>query len=215
MPAPIDPNAANSDTLAAPNGVTNDVAEPPKTPSDLPPAALDLAAKLFDLAREGDTDTLKQYLEAGPSRPSPSTATLKPDLPVPQTLTRAPGVPINLTNHAGDTLLMLAAYHDRASTVSLLLAKGADANAANARGQTPLAGAVFKGHGRVVELLVRGGADVSAGRPCALDAARLFRRDDLLALLSGGVGAPPSEGEPEGADLGLRSEALRREAAGA
>jgi len=74
MPAPIDPSAANSDTLAAPNGVTNGAAEPPKTPSDLPPAALDLAAKLFDLAREGATDTLKQYLDAGPSR-SPISAT--------------------------------------------------------------------------------------------------------------------------------------------
>jgi len=107
---------------------------------------------------------------------------------------------------------MLAAYHDQPATVALLLARGADANAPNARGQTPLAGAVFKGHGAVAALLVAAGADVAAGRPSALDAARLFRRDDLLALLRTGAGA---QGEPEDGDLGLSGEALRGETAAA
>lgn len=75
MPVPIDTEAANSTTpssLNPPAGATGDITngttEPPKTPSDLPPAALDLAAKLFDLARNGETDTLKAYMDAGPFR---------------------------------------------------------------------------------------------------------------------------------------------------
>ena len=98
---------------------------------------------------------------------------------------------------------MLAAYHNQAATVSLLLAKRADPNVLNARGQAPVAGAVFKGHAEVVELLVRAGADVAAGHPNALDTARMFRRDDLLAILRTGTGA--EQPESESADLGVRS----------
>jgi ankyrin repeat protein len=59
----------------------------PSSTSELPPAALDLATKLFDLARCGTTDVLSQYLQAG--------------------------IPPNLTNSSGDTLLMLASVSDR------------------------------------------------------------------------------------------------------
>ena len=81
---------------------------------------LALAHKLFDAARQGDSGLLAGYLAAG--------------------------VPATLTNEAGDTLLMLAAYHGHADTVRLILQHGGDANSANDRGQTPLAGAVFKGY---------------------------------------------------------------------
>ena len=144
----------SSSTGRTSNGAVSDL---PSSPSDLPPAALDLAAKLFDLARSGSTDDLKAYMDAG--------------------------VPPNLTNHAGDTLLMLASYHDHPSTVSMLLSKQADPNVLNGRGQAPVAGAVFKGHKEVVEILARAGADVSAGQPNALDTARMFRRQDLLEIL--------------------------------
>ncbi|KAK8167605.1 ankyrin repeat-containing domain protein, partial [Phyllosticta citribraziliensis] len=128
-----------------------------RSTSDLPPAALDLAAKLFDLARAGDAATLSAYLSAG--------------------------VPANLTNHAGDTLVMLAAYHGRDAAVRALLQCGADANTINGRGQSPLAGAVFKGHVDVVRALVEAGADAEVGVPNAKDTAVMFRREDMFAVL--------------------------------
>ena len=79
----------------------------------------ELAGRIFDMARNGDAATLAAYLDAG--------------------------VPIDLTNSAGDTLVMLAAYHGHPATVQVLTTRGADVNRVNDRGQTPLAGAVFKG----------------------------------------------------------------------
>ena len=119
--------------------------------------ALDLAHALLDAAREGDSAMLGGYLAAG--------------------------APATLTNAAGDSLLMLAAYHGHADTVRLILAHGGDANTANDRGQTPLAGAVFKGYPDVVQVLVDAGADPDAGSPSARAAAQMFARDDILALL--------------------------------
>ncbi|MEU3451584.1 ankyrin repeat domain-containing protein [Streptomyces thermolilacinus] len=120
------------------------------------PEVLDLASKIFDLARHGDTEALAAYVDAG--------------------------APANLTNDKGDSLVMLAAYHGHASTVEALLARGADANAANDRGQTPLAGAVFKGEDAVIRALLAGGADPEAGTPSAVDTARMFGKTDLLEL---------------------------------
>lgn len=124
--------------------------------TSLPPAALDLAAKLFDLARAGTTPDLHQYLTAG--------------------------IPPNLTNATGDTLLMLASYHGHTDTVQMLVDAGADVNVLNARGQSPLAGAVFKGWDEVVRVLWRAGADVAAGQPTAVDCASMFKRASMLKL---------------------------------
>jgi ankyrin repeat protein len=126
-------------------------------PSELPTEALDLAAKLFDYARQGDTTSLSQYLTAG--------------------------IPSNLTNHEGNTLLMLAAYNGQSETVKLLLEKKADANVLNGRGQSPIAGAVFKGYDEIVKLLVDAGADVRLGQPSAVDAAKMFRRAEALKIM--------------------------------
>ncbi|MEV7445023.1 ankyrin repeat domain-containing protein [Streptomyces sp. NPDC091204] len=117
---------------------------------------IELATKIFDLARQGETETLTAYLDAG--------------------------VPANLTNDRGDTLVMLAAYHGHADAVSALLARGAEADRANDRGQTPLAGAVFKGEEAVIRALLAGGADPTAGTPSAVDTARMFAKADLLEL---------------------------------
>ncbi|GAB2878878.1 ankyrin repeat domain-containing protein [Streptomyces mayteni] len=120
------------------------------------PEVLQLAAKVFDLARQGDTDTVAAYVDAG--------------------------VPPNLSNEKGDTLLMLAAYHGHADTVRALLERGADARRVNDQGQTPIAGAVFKGASDVVRVLLDAGADPAAGQPSAIDTARMFGRTELLAL---------------------------------
>jgi ankyrin repeat protein len=120
------------------------------------PEVLQLAAKVFNLARQGGTDTLAAYVDAG--------------------------VPANLSNDKGDTLIMLAAYHGHPYTVAALLERGADPDQPNDRGQTPLAGAVFKGEQAVIQALLDGGADPTAGTPSAVETARMFGMDDLVAL---------------------------------
>ena len=94
------------------------------------------------------------------------------------------GIPPNLTNHAGDTLLMLASYYNHPELVALLLSKGADPNLANDRGQSPLAGAVFKGYDAVVKVLVeQGKADTRSGQPSAVDCAAMFKRWDCAQIM--------------------------------
>jgi hypothetical protein len=114
----------------------------------------ELAGRLFTMAREGETETLAAYVDAG--------------------------VPVNLANDHGDTLLMLAAYHGHAATVSALIERGADPNRLNDRGQAPVAGAVFKGEDAVVRALAAGGADPHAGHPTAVDTARMFGQEEML-----------------------------------
>ena len=75
------------------------------------------------------------------------------------------GVPVDLTDASGNTLVMLAAYHGRATTVMARLERGADPDRFNDRGQSPLAGAVFTGEDEVVHALVAAGADPDAGAP--------------------------------------------------
>lgn len=120
------------------------------------PQVIELATKVFDLARGGEADALAAYVDAG--------------------------VPANLTNDRGDTLLMLAAYHGHTPAVTALVERGADPDRANDRGQTPLAGAVFKGEDAVIKALLAAGADPTAGTPSALDTARMFGKADLLEL---------------------------------
>jgi ankyrin repeat protein len=117
---------------------------------------VELATRLFGLARSGDTAALIEYVKAG--------------------------VPPNLANDSGDTLLMLAAYHGHADTVRALLTAGADPDRANDRGQTPLAGAVFKAEPDVVRALLDGGADPTVGQPSAVETARMFGQTEILAL---------------------------------
>ncbi|MER6122586.1 ankyrin repeat domain-containing protein [Streptomyces sp. NPDC001795] len=120
------------------------------------PEVVELATKIFDLARRGETEMLVAYVDAG--------------------------VPANLTNDRGDSLVMLAAYHGHADAVRALLERGAEADRVNDRGQTPLAGAVFKGEVEVIRALLDAGADPAAGTPSAVDTARMFGKTDLLEL---------------------------------
>ncbi|MFL5864899.1 MAG: ankyrin repeat domain-containing protein [Solirubrobacteraceae bacterium] len=101
------------------------------------------------------------------------------------------GVPANLTNAAGDTLLILAAYHDHPGTVGMLLDHGADPDRVNDRGQTALGAAVFRRSARSVSLLLDHGADPDAGERSATDVARFFGVDDMAALLARGEQLDP------------------------
>ena len=93
------------------------------------------------------------------------------------------GLPVNLTNAAGDTLLILAAYHTHADLVRGLLDRGADHGRVNDRGQTALAAAVFRQHAAIVEMLFEAGADPDAGPKSANAIAGFFDLPDMVTLL--------------------------------
>ena len=126
------------------------------------PGVIALAAKVFDLAREGDAEQLSAYVDAG--------------------------VPANLTNDKGDTLLILSAYRGHTGTVAALIERGADHSRANDRGQTALAAAVFKQSAETVRVLLAAGADPDAGQPSARATAQFFELPEMTALLE----APPA-----------------------
>jgi ankyrin repeat protein len=114
----------------------------------------ELATRLFQLARSGETERLCAYVDAG--------------------------VPVDLTTDKGDTLLMLAAYHGHGEMVRALVSRGADPGRANDRGQTPLAGAVFKKEPEVVRALLDAGADPAEGTPSAIATAQMFGHAEFL-----------------------------------
>jgi uncharacterized protein len=125
------------------------------------PGVIELAGRVFDLARSGSTEELAAYVDAG--------------------------VPVNLTNDKGDTLLILAAYHSHPETVGALLERGADHSRANDRGQTALAAAVFRQSADTVARLLAAGADPDAGGPSARATAAFFELPEMTRVLD----APP------------------------
>ena len=110
--------------------------------------AIAFAHRLFDAARAGETAFVTAAVDQG--------------------------APVDLTDAAGNTMLMLAAYHGNAELVAALVERGADVDRANDRGQTPVAGAVFKRADDVTRVLIAAGADLDAGTPSARAAARMF-----------------------------------------
>jgi len=122
------------------------------------PGVIELAGRVFDLARAGATEELAAYVDAG--------------------------VPVNLTNDKGDTLLLLAAYHGHPGTVGALLDRGADHARVNDRGQTALAAAVFRQSADSVTRLLAAGADPDAGGPSARATAVFFELPEMSELLA-------------------------------
>ena len=119
--------------------------------------ALELAHRMFDVARDGGAAELAAYVDAG--------------------------VPVDLTDAKGDTLLILAAYHGHPDTVAALLARGADPARTNDRRQTALAAATVVRSAASVTALLDAGADPAAGTPSALATAEHFELPDMLELL--------------------------------
>jgi ankyrin repeat protein len=126
-------------------------------PDELTPEELAFVQSAFDHARGGDLLSLVEVLDAG--------------------------VPVNLTNGAGDTLLLLAAYHVHGEVVRELLDRGADHGRVNDNGQTALAAAVFRRDPGIVTALVDAGADPERGPRSAVAIATYFDLPDMLALL--------------------------------
>jgi ankyrin repeat protein len=135
--------------------------------SELTDDELAFLQRALDLAREGATEQLAEYVDAG--------------------------LPVNLSSGAGDSLLILAAYHDHPDTVEALLARGADTARINDRGQTALAAAAFRRSERSVRALLAAGADPTLGPKSALEIATFFQLDDMLPLLRSAAGEPQVE----------------------
>ena len=129
------------------------------TVEPIDPDVVELAGRVFDLARGGWTDDLVAYVDAG--------------------------VPVDLTNDKGDTLLILASYHGHPDTVAALLDRGADHARVNDRGQTALAAAVFRQSSENVTRLLVAGADPDAGGPSARATATFFQLPAMRELLAG------------------------------
>ncbi len=125
-------------------------------PEDLTAEELAFLQSAFELARNGD-EALLEHVDAG--------------------------LPVDLTNSAGDTLLVLAAYHVHEALVRGLLERGADHARVNDRGQTALAAAVFRRAEGIVGALLDAGADPELGPRSAVAIATFFELPDMLALL--------------------------------
>ncbi|MEV4708032.1 ankyrin repeat domain-containing protein [Actinoplanes sp. NPDC049316] len=117
------------------------------------------AHRMFDLARTGGAEQLAGQL--------------------------GHGLPADLTNDKGDTLLILAAYHNHPDAVATLLRHGADPGRVNDRGQTALAAAVFRKNAETVRMLLDAGADPDGGAPSARETAAFFDLPEMTALLNG------------------------------
>ncbi len=94
-----------------------------------------LAATLHEVARNGDVEGLKQYLDQGANLEQP--------------------------DETGETLLISGALAGQSAVVEILISRGANIHARNRKGLTALHAAAYAGHLEVATLLIRSGADVT------------------------------------------------------
>ncbi|KXV55846.1 ankyrin [Acetobacter tropicalis] len=132
-----------------------------------------IEALFINAAREGDSELLANFLEAG----------MDP----------------NLRAEKGYTPLILAAYNGNIDAVSTLLKGGAKPDLQDEKGATALAGVAFKGNLAIARLLLEAGAGVdvpnSVGRTPLMFAV-MFGRDDMAKLLlKAGANATRRDGE--------------------
>jgi len=119
-----------------------------------------LADYLFDAARVGDDDILREFIAAHFN--------------------------LNVRTEQGYTAVILAAYHGHESSVQLLLDHGADSCAKDNHGNTALMGALFKGELSIARTLAAAPCDPdernNAGQTAAMYAA-LFGRVEIIKQL--------------------------------
>lgn len=117
-------------------------------------------AKSFDMARNNDYQSLEILLKNG----------LNPDL----------------TNDRGDSLLILASYHNSVECVELLLKYHASVDKVNDKDLSPLSGVCYKGHVEVAKLLLQAGANPDLSNSMGMTPysfAIMFRRKEIIKLL--------------------------------
>lgn len=119
---------------------------------------LDFLSSIFDLVRDNKPLALTSLLDQG--------------------------IPVNLTNSNGDTLLILAAYHEHKDMVRILIDAGADLNRLNDRGQTALVCAVFRDNEPIAQALLKAGADPHLGTQTPAQVAQFFDLPSMQKLLA-------------------------------
>lgn len=126
---------------------------------------------LFDFAREGKVQALSSAIDQG--------------------------IPVDLTNHNGDTFLILAAYREQAAVVDALIERQADVNVLNSRGQSALTSSIFLQNKEISTALLNAGADPDHGPQSAratITAMGLETMGNFLAAYENRpVTGPPEE----------------------
>lgn len=107
----------------------------------------------FDLARQGEADKLLALI--------------------------AEGLPADLTDHKGDTLLILASYNGHNDLARALVERGATIDRLNDKGQSALTCAVFRQNTELTRFLLDAGADPKLGAQNAVAVTEMF---DLPAM---------------------------------
>lgn len=114
----------------------------------------------LDFARRGKTQDLKAMIEAG--------------------------ISVDLSDHKGNSLLMLATYNGKLETTKMLISRNARIDKKNDRGQTPLAGVCFKGNLEIVQALVEAGANIDEDNGLGTTSmffASMFGHTDIVRYL--------------------------------
>lgn len=123
------------------------------------------------------------------------------------------GVSTEVTTKVGSTPLLAAAAYGQTEVVKYLLSRGANINARDRNGTTALMWAVYKGNIEIAKLMIQSGADQTLKRDDgdrAIDIAKRWGRQDLVALLSGQTPQPaanlrqPAREQPKGAKPTLK-----------
>lgn len=134
----------------------------------------ELTQVVFDLARNGEADGVREYIDAGYDP--------------------------NASNARGDTLLTVAAYNGQANVVATLLASAdTRVDLRNRMGFTALTAAAMKGEVEIARALLAAGAavegDNTGGRTPLMFAAMFGRTDAARLLLERGANARAIDAE--------------------
>lgn len=107
------------------------------TQPELTDDQIEFLSALFDYAREGKVVALTSAIDQG--------------------------IPVDLTNHNGDTFLILASYREQSAVVEALIERNADVNVLNNRGQSALTSSIFMQNEEISRKLLDAGADPDLG----------------------------------------------------
>lgn len=129
----------------------------PQGQPDLTDDQIEFLNSLFDYAREGKVVALTSVIDQG--------------------------IPVDLTNHNGDTFLILAAYREQRSVVDALVERHADVNVLNSRGQSALTCAVFMQNQEIARILLDAGADPDLGPQSARATIAAMDLDNMSEFL--------------------------------
>lgn len=127
----------------------------------------------FDLARQGEAEKLLALITEG--------------------------LPADLTDHKGDTLLILASYNGHNDLARALVDRGATIDRLNDKGQSALTCAVFRQNTELTRFLLDAGADPKLGPQNALAVTEMFDLPAMRELIDeylgngndGGTTPPP------------------------